>query len=348
MGMTAIDGSGGSARRPGVGERRAAAGAPAAERARGGTGRSCRDRGIPAGADGRRCGTPVRARHAADLAHQRRRDRRRWARRRRCAAHQRTRHQRGGARRDPGRGHLQADRRRGRGGGQRRPPGQAGARAAGERAHSRRTHQRARAAAPGRPRLRLGCHLWAVGQGGVVPDRRAGGRGGRPRAGAGPGRRAWRKACGRAGHRVPRGARAWADRPRLPSAGQAAVLVGCGRRAARNGTYRWPVPPFGEPGYDELLASTVESARAAVGADAAYAMVPDEDGELRLRAAAGSFPSLEARLRRRRAGWAGWPGAPGRRPGAPGRAGPGRSGRAAGSGQAGRPGRRADRRCRGE
>jgi anti-sigma regulatory factor (Ser/Thr protein kinase) len=59
-----------------------------------------------------------------------------------------------------------------------------------------------------------------------------------------------------------------------------------------NGTHRWPVPPFGEPGYDELLASTVESARAAVGADAAYAMVPDEDGALRLRAAAGRFPSL--------------------------------------------------------
>jgi anti-sigma regulatory factor (Ser/Thr protein kinase) len=59
-----------------------------------------------------------------------------------------------------------------------------------------------------------------------------------------------------------------------------------------NGTNRWPVPPFGEPSYDELLASTVESARAAVGADAAYAMVPDEDGELRLRAAAGRFPSL--------------------------------------------------------
>ncbi len=64
--------------------------------------------------------------------------------------------------------------------------------------------------------------------------------------------------------------------------------------AARNGTYRWPAPPFGEPGYDELLATTVESARTAVGADAAYAMVPDEDGELRLRAATGSFPSLEA------------------------------------------------------
>jgi len=68
------------------------------------------------------------------------------------------------------------------------------------------------------------------------------------------------------------------------------VRVGAGA-PGMNGTHRWPVPPFGEPGYDELLASTVESARAAVGADAAYAMVPDEDGELRLRAAAGRFPS---------------------------------------------------------
>ena len=71
----------------------------------------------------------------------------------------------------------------------------------------------------------------------------------------------------------------------------APVRVGAGA-PGMNGTHRWPVPPFGEPGYDELLASTVESARAAVGADAAYAMVPDEDGELRLRAAAGRFPSL--------------------------------------------------------
>jgi len=71
------------------------------------------------------------------------------------------------------------------------------------------------------------------------------------------------------------------------------VLVEAASASPGNGTHRWPVPPFGEPGYDELLASTVESARVAVGADAAYAMVPDEDGELRLRAAAGSFPSIE-------------------------------------------------------
>jgi anti-sigma regulatory factor (Ser/Thr protein kinase) len=61
------------------------------------------------------------------------------------------------------------------------------------------------------------------------------------------------------------------------------------------GSARWPAPPFGEPAYDELLASAVEAARAAVEADAAYALVPDEDGDLRLRAAAGSFPAVGGR-----------------------------------------------------
>jgi anti-sigma regulatory factor (Ser/Thr protein kinase) len=42
-----------------------------------------------------------------------------------------------------------------------------------------------------------------------------------------------------------------------------------------------------ESGYQRLLAGTVESARLAVAADAAFAMMPDEDGDLRLRAAAG-------------------------------------------------------------
>ena len=90
--------------------------------------------------------------------------------------------------------------------------------------------------------------------------------------------------------------------PDREPAGQAKVPAGLRQNtvlveaagAPGNGSYRWPIPPFGEPGYDELLAATVESARAAVSADAAYAMVPDEDGELRLRAAAGSFPALEA------------------------------------------------------
>jgi anti-sigma regulatory factor (Ser/Thr protein kinase) len=46
-------------------------------------------------------------------------------------------------------------------------------------------------------------------------------------------------------------------------------------------------------GYQQLLSSAVESARVAVGADAAFAMMADEDGDLRLRAAAGSIAALE-------------------------------------------------------
>ena len=116
-----------------------------------------------------------------------------------------------------------------------------------------------------------------------------------------------------------------------PALHPATVLVEAAS-AAGNGAHRWPVPPFGEPGYDELLAGTVESARAAVGADAAYAMVPDEDGELRLRAAAGSFPWMAAAAAPAGVGSAG-PGEPdqqagsaqpGRRPGRGARAGLGR------------------------
>jgi serine phosphatase RsbU (regulator of sigma subunit)/anti-sigma regulatory factor (Ser/Thr protein kinase) len=48
---------------------------------------------------------------------------------------------------------------------------------------------------------------------------------------------------------------------------------------------------LGKLGYDELLRHTVETARDAADADAAYALVADEDGELRMRAAAGLGPS---------------------------------------------------------
>lgn len=44
---------------------------------------------------------------------------------------------------------------------------------------------------------------------------------------------------------------------------------------------------IGRLSYDELLRHTVETARDVVGADAAYALVADEDGELRIRAGAG-------------------------------------------------------------
>jgi serine phosphatase RsbU (regulator of sigma subunit)/anti-sigma regulatory factor (Ser/Thr protein kinase) len=48
-------------------------------------------------------------------------------------------------------------------------------------------------------------------------------------------------------------------------------------------------------GYDELLGHAVALAREAVAADAAYALIADEDGELRMRAAAGrGVPQLEA------------------------------------------------------
>jgi anti-sigma regulatory factor (Ser/Thr protein kinase) len=44
-------------------------------------------------------------------------------------------------------------------------------------------------------------------------------------------------------------------------------------------------------GYRDLLQHTVQAARSAVGADAACALLADEDGELRLRAAAGAVPA---------------------------------------------------------
>jgi anti-sigma regulatory factor (Ser/Thr protein kinase) len=48
--------------------------------------------------------------------------------------------------------------------------------------------------------------------------------------------------------------------------------------------------PPGGPSYGELLQGTADAARAAVSADAACILLADEDGELRLRAAAGTVP----------------------------------------------------------
>jgi anti-sigma regulatory factor (Ser/Thr protein kinase) len=67
----------------------------------------------------------------------------------------------------------------------------------------------------------------------------------------------------------------------VASARQAAPGSGCGGAGTR-----WPAGP----GYQELLQQTVESARAAVAADAACALLAGEDGELRPRAAAGMVP----------------------------------------------------------
>jgi anti-sigma regulatory factor (Ser/Thr protein kinase) len=61
--------------------------------------------------------------------------------------------------------------------------------------------------------------------------------------------------------------------------------------AAENGTGRDAAAPraggnAGPPGFDDLLVSTVESARDTIGADAAYLLHAAEGGELRVRAAA--------------------------------------------------------------
>jgi hypothetical protein len=82
------------------------------------------------------------------------------------------------------------------------------------------------------------------------------------------------------------------------SAGDLADALGA--TAALAAALRLPEPPqarqpapaaAGAPdtGYRRLLSGTVESAVVAAGADAAFAMMPDEDGDLRLRAAAGTF-----------------------------------------------------------
>ena len=49
--------------------------------------------------------------------------------------------------------------------------------------------------------------------------------------------------------------------------------------------------------YQEMLAAAVESARIAVAADAVFAMMADEDGDLRLRAAAGNIPAVAGESR---------------------------------------------------
>jgi len=48
-----------------------------------------------------------------------------------------------------------------------------------------------------------------------------------------------------------------------------------------------------ESGYRQLLCAAVESARFAVSADAAFAMMADEDGDLRLRALSGAMPAVD-------------------------------------------------------
>jgi serine phosphatase RsbU (regulator of sigma subunit)/anti-sigma regulatory factor (Ser/Thr protein kinase) len=84
--------------------------------------------------------------------------------------------------------------------------------------------------------------------------------------------------------------------PGAPASGHAAAGLAVDEALA---AVQEPGPGFAPPGadeaardlltlgYDELLGHAVALAREAVAADAAYALVADEDGELRMRAAAG-------------------------------------------------------------
>ena len=85
--------------------------------------------------------------------------------------------------------------------------------------------------------------------------------------------------------------------------GVTAALATALRSPAQKAT--WIAEPEGGPfpvaaaesGYRQLLCAAVESARIAVGADAAFAMMADEDGDLRLRAISGSMPAVDGEAR---------------------------------------------------
>ena len=62
-------------------------------------------------------------------------------------------------------------------------------------------------------------------------------------------------------------------------------------RAGHHGTAGNGNESAAEPGYDELLCQSVAQARVVVAADAAYALVADEDGDLSVRAATGISPA---------------------------------------------------------
>jgi len=51
--------------------------------------------------------------------------------------------------------------------------------------------------------------------------------------------------------------------------------------------------PAATPGFGELLAGVAESARVAVAADGSFVLLADEDGDLRLQAAAGAMPGAD-------------------------------------------------------
>jgi anti-sigma regulatory factor (Ser/Thr protein kinase) len=82
------------------------------------------------------------------------------------------------------------------------------------------------------------------------------------------------------------------------SAGAAAGAPGQQAQPGRGGGSRAATPPAkcADPGYRVLLARTVEAARVTVRADAAFAFMADEDGDLCLQAAAGTMPPSMDRI----------------------------------------------------
>ena len=82
------------------------------------------------------------------------------------------------------------------------------------------------------------------------------------------------------------------------TAALATALRSPGSRAGLSAGADGPVPVApADSGYQQLLSAAVESARVAVGADAALAMMADEDGDLRLRAVSGTMPAVDGESR---------------------------------------------------
>jgi hypothetical protein len=78
----------------------------------------------------------------------------------------------------------------------------------------------------------------------------------------------------------------------------AALMAAPRSAAAKTAATGGPLPlAAAESRYQELLSSIVESARIAVEADAAFAIMADEDGDLRLRAAVGTIPPVDGESR---------------------------------------------------
>jgi anti-sigma regulatory factor (Ser/Thr protein kinase)/GAF domain-containing protein len=73
--------------------------------------------------------------------------------------------------------------------------------------------------------------------------------------------------------------------------GGAAALDGGAGLAGTDDVPAWARRSLSRVGYEELLSSTAEAARAAVAADVAYLLDAGEDGELRVRAVAGADPA---------------------------------------------------------